>query len=282
MGVGVSGGGDGARAGPRSARAQDAQEPQRARPEVRKLTLSGVKHVDEHDLLKSISTQASKCRSLILYPICFFSRAPLWQEQYYLDESEFQRDVIRIRLYYWKHGYRETTVDTSVAYSAPREVHVTFAVTEGEPTRVRKISIAYDSTVISRIACAIGSRCCTRTTRWISSCSTRCASCFRTRCGTTATATRRSTPTSPSTAWRGCADVRLTLMQNRRTTVGTVTITGTQRVESGDGDELAHVQDRRSVPADGHPREPAKSVRVGPVPPGGDRRADRSTTASRT
>jgi len=135
--------------GPRVARAQNTRDQQREAPEVRKLSLSGVKHVDQHDLEKSLSTQASKCRNLIIEPFCLFSHSPLFVDKHYLDRAEFRRDVLRIRLYYWKHGYRDVTVDTTVASSGPRQVHVAFAIHENDPTVVRKISIVYDSTLIT-------------------------------------------------------------------------------------------------------------------------------------
>ncbi|HVX39755.1 MAG TPA: BamA/TamA family outer membrane protein [Gemmatimonadaceae bacterium] len=131
------------------ATAQNTRNQQREAPEVRKLTISGVKHVDVHDLQTSISTQASKCRSLLLEPFCLLSHSPTFVERHYLDQQEFERDVLRIRLYYWKRGWRNVTVDTSVVKTGKRQVHVSFAVHEGEPTRIAKIAIVYDSTLIS-------------------------------------------------------------------------------------------------------------------------------------
>jgi len=113
------------------------------------MTITGAKHVDLNDLQKSISTQATKCRSMLLMPFCWISHSPTIEDKHYLDQAEFERDVLRIRLYFWKHGFRDATVDTTVAKSGTRQVHVTFAVHENEPTVVRKIAIKYDSTLIS-------------------------------------------------------------------------------------------------------------------------------------
>jgi outer membrane protein assembly factor BamA len=134
---------------PSLSHAQNTQDQQREAPEVRRLDINGVKNVDLHDLSISISTQASKCRSLLLEPFCLISHSPTFIDRHYLNEAEFQRDVLRIRLYYWKRGYRDATVDTSVVRTGHRQVHVTFNVHENEPTRVRKIAIVYDSTLIS-------------------------------------------------------------------------------------------------------------------------------------
>ncbi|HTI65662.1 MAG TPA: POTRA domain-containing protein, partial [Gemmatimonadaceae bacterium] len=107
---------------PSLSHAQNTQDQQREAPEVRRLDINGVKHVDLHDLSSSISTQASKCRSLLLEPFCLISHSPTFIDRHYLNEAEFQRDVLRIRLYYWKRGYRDATVDTSVVKTGHRQV----------------------------------------------------------------------------------------------------------------------------------------------------------------
>src|SRR5689334_13816496 len=94
--------------------AQSSRDQERIAPEVRRLAITGVKSVDWHDLSRSINTRASKCRSLLLYPFCLFSKSPTVEDKYYLDEKELARDVVRIRVYYWYKGFRETTVDTVV------------------------------------------------------------------------------------------------------------------------------------------------------------------------
>jgi outer membrane protein assembly factor BamA len=130
-------------------RAQRTHTEQLASPEVRKLAIDGVAHVDINDLQKSISTQASKCRSLLLTPFCLFSNSPTFEFKHYLDETELHRDVLRIRLYYWKRGYRDVDVDTVVTPTGPKEVSVTFNVHENQPTVIRKLSIVYDSALIN-------------------------------------------------------------------------------------------------------------------------------------
>jgi outer membrane protein insertion porin family len=117
-------------------------------PEIRAIKLIGVTHVDQYDLLKSISTQSSKCRSFLLRAFCLISHSPTFEFKFYLNQAEFERDVLRIRLYYWKRGYRETQVDTATTRIAPNQVTVTFNVHEGPPTLVRKIAISYNPALI--------------------------------------------------------------------------------------------------------------------------------------
>lgn len=129
--------------------AQSTRDQEREEPEVRGLTMKGVKHVDVQDILKSISTQASKCRSLLIRPFCLVSHSPTFEDKHYLNRAELRRDVLRIRLIYWKHGYRETQVDTIVDRAGPKQVRVTFDVHENAPTVIRKMTLNYDSTLIS-------------------------------------------------------------------------------------------------------------------------------------
>src|SRR5262245_13754147 len=126
-----------------------AQKNEPETPEVRRLKLQGVEHVDVQDLEKSIATRATRCRSIVLQPICAFSNSPTFEDKYYLDYDEFRRDVLRIRLYYWKRGYRETTVDTLVQRINARQVAVTFKVNEGRPTLISHLTIASDSGLLS-------------------------------------------------------------------------------------------------------------------------------------
>lgn len=129
--------------------AQSARRQDSGRPEVRKLVLRGVKHVDRQELASSISTTATKCRSFVLVPFCLVSKSPVFVERHYLDRDEFKRDVLRIRVYYWERGYRDATVDTSIARKGKNAVAVTFDIKENPPTTIRAIAIEYDSTVIS-------------------------------------------------------------------------------------------------------------------------------------
>jgi outer membrane protein assembly factor BamA len=121
-----------------------------ATPEVRKLTFSGVTDaIDLKDLEASIYTTATSCRSVLLSPICAFTNYRGFEERHYLDHQELARDVLRIKVYYYKHGFRETTVDTTVTPLNEKEVAVRFAIVEGPPTIVTDVAILYDSTLLS-------------------------------------------------------------------------------------------------------------------------------------
>ncbi|MEO7822202.1 MAG: BamA/TamA family outer membrane protein [Gemmatimonadaceae bacterium] len=118
---------------------QEKKEP--SNPEVVNLTLKGVNVVREDDLRKSIHTTASYCNSFILKPFCWISKAKYFYTKKYLDREELQRDPLRIKVYYWKRGYREATVDTAVIDRGTNKVGVTFTINEGPPTMVSSVIV---------------------------------------------------------------------------------------------------------------------------------------------
>src|SRR6059058_1785028 len=113
-----------------------------AHPEVVNLTLKGVKSVKRSDLLASIYTTASYCNSFILKPFCLISKSKYFYTRKYLDHQELQRDLLRVRVFYWKRGYRETEVDTAVVKRGSNKVGVTFYIKEGSPTLVSDVIIS--------------------------------------------------------------------------------------------------------------------------------------------
>lgn len=201
------------------------------RPEVRSLRLAGVENVDRLDLEKSIWTRASNCRSLILEVFCLFSHSPAFVDRFFLDEDELRRDVLRIRLYYWKRGYRETAVDTAVRRTGVNEVAVTFTIHEGHPTIVRRVVIVYDSALISPrardrltllhpgdpldLVRLDSMRVAFQNDLWDQGFGDAVA----------------DTSTVVDTALHA-ANVRLTVIANRRTTIGKITVTGNKEVDT--------------------------------------------------
>lgn len=57
-----------------------------------------------------------------------------------LNEREFRVDVARIRLFYQRAGFMEAKVDT-VVIRTDENAYITFRITEGEPVRVRSLSV---------------------------------------------------------------------------------------------------------------------------------------------
>jgi outer membrane protein insertion porin family len=97
--------------------------------------------VKASDLLQNIYTTASYCNSIILKPFCWISKSKYFYTRKYLDRKELERDVLRIRVFYWKRGYREAEVDTAVVRRGRNQVGVTFFIKEGPPTIVADIIV---------------------------------------------------------------------------------------------------------------------------------------------
>lgn len=102
---------------------------------VRQLEFSGNRAIDNWTLSTVIATTQSG----------WFARWAVirWLglgEKRYLDEVEFKRDVIRLRLYYRQSGYMRAVVDTVVRRTA-KDVFITFRIHEGEPVRVRRFDL---------------------------------------------------------------------------------------------------------------------------------------------
>lgn len=131
---------------PQSLAAQGGE--QREAPEVRDLDLNGVHGVSRADLARSIATSKSECRSLLWLPFCLISRSPTIWDRAYLDRDEFRRDVLRIQVFYWKRGYRDAQVDTSVVRLGDNRVRVVFDIREGPPTVIASLRVQYDSTLM--------------------------------------------------------------------------------------------------------------------------------------
>src|ERR1700674_392655 len=119
-------------------------------PEVVNLTLKGVKAMKTADLLPSIYTTASYCNSFILKPFCWISKSRYFYTKKYLDHKELERDVLRIRVFYWKRGYRETEVDTAVVPRGSNKVGVTFFIKEGPPILVSNVVINQATPLLSQ------------------------------------------------------------------------------------------------------------------------------------
>ena len=119
-------------------------------PEVGSLAVNGVHAVKLPELLKNIATAQNHCVSLILRPICWISKSKYFFRRVYLDHAELKRDVLRIRVFYFKRGFRETTVDTLVTQKETDEVAVTFNVVEGPPTLVSTLDVVQSQPVLSK------------------------------------------------------------------------------------------------------------------------------------
>ncbi len=116
---------------PRAAAAQDVLC-DAGDTEVRRVDFQGNKAYDDATLERQVATTPSS-----------WSRRhglPLGQRRC-LDSLEFQRDILRLRSFYYQHGYRNAAVDTSLSVLGPDVVGLTFQVREGEPMRIDTLNV---------------------------------------------------------------------------------------------------------------------------------------------
>jgi outer membrane protein insertion porin family len=109
-----------------------------------------VKVVKQSDLLQSIYTTSSHCNGFILVPFCWISKSKYFYTRNYLDHKELERDVLRVRVFYWKRGYREAEVDTAVVQRGHNQVGVTLLIKEGPPTMVSDIRVIQPTPLLSQ------------------------------------------------------------------------------------------------------------------------------------
>lgn len=118
-------------------------------PEVIDVDLNGVKAVKPLDLMASIATDESHCINMVLRPFCAISKAKYFYTKKYLNHDELKRDVLRVRVFYWKRGYRQTQVDTVVTDKGDNKVIVAFNIVEGPPTIVSALDVVQTQPVLS-------------------------------------------------------------------------------------------------------------------------------------
>ena len=119
-------------------------------PEVVSLEFNGAtKAIDLVELQANIYTEPTRCKTVALALLCRFTPYRGFKDRHFLNRQELKRDVLRIRVFYFREGYREAQVDTTVTQLNEKQVAVRFNITEGEPTIVTDIAVVYDSTLLS-------------------------------------------------------------------------------------------------------------------------------------
>jgi len=92
-------------------------------PEIDRVDLRGVRSLPENEVQAVLATKAT---SLI--------------RKRHLEPGQLERDVASLHDFYWRHGFREVAVDTTVRPSG-RGVAVTFDVREGPLTLVDSVDV---------------------------------------------------------------------------------------------------------------------------------------------
>lgn len=124
-----------------SAGAQQAPSLQRvvAQPVIHSLTISGNVNISDAELKAAMATVPSTCRGLAHY--CRYVSLGFLRKKYTLDRAELDRDMLRLRVLYWKRGWRASQVTPVIEKTNDGEVRIEVRVQEGPPTVVGTLDI---------------------------------------------------------------------------------------------------------------------------------------------
>ncbi len=108
------------------------------------MTLRGNANIGTEELEAAMVTQPTACRGIPWYckviPLGFLRRKRT------LDRAELERDMLRLRVLYWKRGWRAAQVTPTVTKVDEGEVKLNIVIAEGPPTLVGTLDLgALDS-----------------------------------------------------------------------------------------------------------------------------------------
>ncbi len=106
--------------------------------EVTEIAFEGNEHFSDGALGNAIVSRETECRSPILFPFCL-AGFDFALNSSHLVEREFRRDLARVKLFYYRMGYREAVVDTVLERPSDDEVKITFEIQEGRPVRITEL-----------------------------------------------------------------------------------------------------------------------------------------------
>jgi outer membrane protein insertion porin family/translocation and assembly module TamA len=109
----------------------------------------GVQSLKESELKDAVVTRETHCLGPLVRPFCLVSGSDIFRSVYELDREELQRDELRIRVTYFRRGYRHVQVQSSLSPDKGG-VQVTFRVTEGPLTSISALEVARSDSVLTQ------------------------------------------------------------------------------------------------------------------------------------
>lgn len=104
-------------------------------PEVRKIDFDGVRAFDEELLRAAIVSTETRCT---LFVLCVFGRGI---DRSYVDGIGLRGDLVRLRMFYYQRGYRETAVVLDTLEGGDR-LDLKFRIDEGRPVLVKSLAVS--------------------------------------------------------------------------------------------------------------------------------------------
>lgn len=118
-------------------------------PRIGKVTFNGATNISGKILRDSIVTKGTRCRGFILKPLCAISKSSYFVIKQDLDRAEVPKDELRIRVIYFRAGYRQAKV-TSVIAPIEEKVNVTFNIEEGPATTISELNVRQVQDILGR------------------------------------------------------------------------------------------------------------------------------------
>jgi outer membrane protein assembly factor BamA len=124
--------------GPFSVGSLEAQTP--TRPEVLSLGFDGNERFGDRQLRNAIVTRQTTCRSFAIQPFCW-AGAEFAMDRAFLNPRTFRDDYIRLQILYFRSGYREAQVDTTIQRVEDTRVRIHYHIDEGRPIRITDLDL---------------------------------------------------------------------------------------------------------------------------------------------
>ena len=105
---------------------------------VARVELRGADAFDEDLLRSAILTSESRCPITALMPLCWLG---VGREDQYVDPRVIEADAVRLRIYYYERGYRETRVSVDTTRVSDG-LAVQFTIDEGRPVLVDTVTFS--------------------------------------------------------------------------------------------------------------------------------------------
>jgi outer membrane protein insertion porin family len=113
-------------------------------PKLATLKFTGNVNISTATLRAAIKTRATHARKLLGIPIFFLKKTEL------LDRAELDRDLLRIRVLFWKRGWRAAQVTPLLTKRSEGIVDLTLQIVEGPPTLIGTLNLGALDSLLDR------------------------------------------------------------------------------------------------------------------------------------
>ena len=109
-----------------------------SQPVIDELKIDGNVNISTTELKAAIVTEASHCKAFFL---CKAIRFSFLREKVVLDKAELDRDMLRLRVLYWKRGWRAAQVTPEIKKVEEGHITIALKVIEGPPTLIGRLNL---------------------------------------------------------------------------------------------------------------------------------------------